>query len=148
MRSEQEVDYRLKLAEGFLGESRQDVVLKRWRSAVDNGQLAIEHAAKAVLATIGPVGKTHNPAILLQQALQEDRFADTLQGQVRRLAELARLMGTDVHIRTDYGIEAEMRTPWDLFKETDAKEALKLAEEAVSLARGIESRLTNEISDE
>jgi HEPN domain-containing protein len=144
MRSEQEVAYRLKLAQGFLTECRQDVALKRWRSAVDNGQLAIEHAAKAVLATIGPVGRTHNPAILLQQALQDNRFANTLHGQVRRLAELARLMGLDVHIRTDYGIEAEMRTPWDLFKEMDATQALKMAEEAVSLAQQIWSNLVNE----
>ncbi len=32
--------YRLKVAQGFLNEARQDVELLRWRSAVDNAQLA------------------------------------------------------------------------------------------------------------
>lgn len=62
MRGKQEVVYRLNVAQGFLVECQQDVTLQRWRSAVDNGQLAIEHATKAVLAMIGPVGRTHNPA--------------------------------------------------------------------------------------
>lgn len=47
--------YRLKVAQGFLAESRQDVQIRRWRSAVDNAQLAVENAAKAVLALAVPV---------------------------------------------------------------------------------------------
>ena len=54
-----DVQYRFRVAQGFLEESRQDVVLTRWRSAVDNAQLATENAAKAVLALVGPVGRTH-----------------------------------------------------------------------------------------
>lgn len=63
--------YRLNLAWGFLAESGQDVQLKRWRSAVDNAQLAVENAAKAVLALLAPVGRTHNLAPLLREALAE-----------------------------------------------------------------------------
>lgn len=40
----QDAQYRLKVARGFLGEGRQDVELGRWRSAVDNAQLAVENA--------------------------------------------------------------------------------------------------------
>ena len=58
-----DADYRVKVAAGFLGEARQDVTLARWRSAVDNAPLAVENAAKAVLALLGPVGRTHNPAV-------------------------------------------------------------------------------------
>ena len=58
--------YRLMLAQGFLEESRQDVQLQRWRSAVDSSQLAVENSAKAVLSLAVPVGKTHNPAPFLQ----------------------------------------------------------------------------------
>lgn len=137
MRGKQEVAYRLKVAQGFLTECHQDVTLKRWRSAVDNGQLAIEHAAKAVLAMIGPVGRTHQPAVPLQQALQDGKFTQTSHEQVQRLAELARLMGRDVHVQTDYGNEAELRTPWDLFDQADAQQALAMAEEAVTLAQTI-----------
>ena len=38
----QDVKYRFRVAQGFLEESRQDVALERWRSAVDNAQLAVE----------------------------------------------------------------------------------------------------------
>ena len=54
-----DAQYRFRIAQGFLEESRQDVGLTRWRSAVDNAQLATENAAKAVLALVGPVGRTH-----------------------------------------------------------------------------------------
>ena len=47
--SGQNAKYRFKLAQGFLVEARQDVDLERWRSTVDNAQLAVENAAKAVL---------------------------------------------------------------------------------------------------
>jgi hypothetical protein len=46
-------------------------------------------------------------------------------------------MGPDIHIQTDYGDEASRLTPWDLFSEADARQALAMAEEAVALARAI-----------
>lgn len=46
-------------------------------------------------------------------------------------------MSSDVHAQTDYGNEAEMCTPWDLFGETDAQQALSMAEEAFKLAESI-----------
>ncbi len=42
--SNSESHYRLRLARGFLEEARQDVSPGRWRSALDNSQLAVEHA--------------------------------------------------------------------------------------------------------
>jgi HEPN domain-containing protein len=133
----QDAQYRLKLAQGFLAEARQDVDLGRWRSAVDNAQLSVENAAKTVLALLGPVGKSHNPAVQLRQALSEDLFVAPHDAQVQRLAEHAETMGPDVHIQTDYGDEMGGRTPWELFDEADARQALTIAEEAVSLARAI-----------
>jgi HEPN domain-containing protein len=59
MLSSEEPRYRLNLAEGFLLEAREDLNLKRWRSCVDNSQLAVENAAKVALALLGPVGGTY-----------------------------------------------------------------------------------------
>lgn len=129
--------YRFAIAQGFLREASQDVELQRWRSAVDNAQLAVENAAKAVLALVGPVGRTHNPAIQLRQFLTEGVFPPGWQARVRQLAERAELLGPDVHIQTDYGDEAEGRTPWEIFQEADARQALTLAEEAVALAEDV-----------
>lgn len=66
-------EYRLKLATGFLGEARQDMALKRWRSVMDNAQLAVEKAAKAVLAFVGPVGRTHQSGLLLHSANRQTK---------------------------------------------------------------------------
>jgi len=132
----QDARYRLRVAQGFLEEARQDVALNRWRAAVDNSQLAVEHAAKAVLALLGPVGRTHNPAGLLRQALAEGHLAPYAE-QVRALAERAEMLGADIHIQTDYGDEVGGHTPWELFNEADARQALTLAEEAIALAQTI-----------
>jgi hypothetical protein len=61
-----QITYRLTLVQGFLAEAQQDITLRRWRSAVDNAQLSIENSAKAVLALLGPVGRTHQPAVVTQ----------------------------------------------------------------------------------
>jgi HEPN domain-containing protein len=137
MNSIRSADYRLRVAQGFLGEARQDVDLGRWRSAVDNAQLAAENAAKAVLALIGPVGRTHAPGPLVRQALRNGTLTVSDPGQVQRLAELAELLGSDVHAQTDYGDEMAGHTPWELFGEADARQALAMAEEAVNLAQAI-----------
>ncbi len=99
----EEAPYRFRLATGFLGEARQDRTLQRWRSCVDNSQLAAENAAKAALALIGPVGATHEPGTLLRRAVQENRFPEHVRAQVQRVAECAEQLGRDVHVETDYG---------------------------------------------
>ena len=63
MPAPEEVSYRLRLVLGFLEEAQQDFNLGRWRSCVDNSQLVTENAAKAMLALLGPVGRTHNPSL-------------------------------------------------------------------------------------
>lgn len=141
-------DYRLKLAHGFLNEARQDVDLGRWRSTMDNAQLAVENAAKAVLALMGPVGRTHKPASLLRQALQGGTLTLSDPKKATRLAELAELLGFDVHVQTDYGDEMGGRTPWELFDETDAKQALKMAEEAVNLAHAITKEIKSQTNED
>jgi HEPN domain-containing protein len=133
----QDAEYRLKVAHGFLEEGRQDVVLRRWRSAVDNAQLAVENAGKAVLGLVGPIGRTHNPAVQLRKALEDDLFIATQRERVRKLAEKAEMLGHDIHVQTDYGDEVGGKTPWELFDENDAHQSLSLAEEAVALADAV-----------
>lgn len=141
MNARQVPQYRLKMAEGFLNEARQDLTLGRWRSAVDNSQLTVENAAKAVLALLGPVGKTHNPAPLLRSSMEQRLFPPAQSTHIQRVIELAESLGPDVHIQTDYGDEQGGRTPWELFGESDARRALDAAKEIVSLARQIVEEL-------
>lgn len=142
MKSSYGAGYRLRVAQGFLDEAQQDANLRRWRSTMDNAQLAVENGAKAVLALIGPVGRTHAPGPLLRQALQEGTLTLSDPVKVRRLAELAELLGFDVHVQTDYGDEMGGRTPWEIFSESDARQALAMAEEAVHLAQVIIQTVT------
>ncbi|RMF27350.1 MAG: HEPN domain-containing protein [Chloroflexi bacterium] len=137
--------YRLRVAQGFLAEAQQDLQLRRWRSAVDNAQLAVENAAKAALALVAPVGKTHHPAPLLREAIAAAHFPAVLVAKVERIAECAEQLGFDVHIQTDYGDEMEGRTPWELFDEADARQALELAEEALALAQDIIKEVRGEL---
>ena len=134
MTSTEERRYRLRLAQGFLEEARQDLGLRRWRSCVDNSQLAVENAAKAVLAVLGPVGRTHSPGALLQRAVEERRFPEAARASVEKLAECARLLGPSVHVESDYGDDTTWRTPWEIFGQTDAEQAIRVAEEALGLA--------------
>ena len=129
--------YRLKLAVGFWREAQQDIDLERWRSVMDNAQLAVENVAKGVLALLGPVGRTHQPAPLLREAIQQQQFPASERDPVERLAEIAETLGVDIHIQTDYGDETGNLTPWELFSEDDARQALLLADEAVALAQTI-----------
>ncbi len=137
MNQAQHVGYRLRLAQGFLAEAQQDITLTRWRSAMDNAQLTIENSAKAVLAILGPVGRTHYPAGSLRLTIEEKRWEDGFLDQIQRLAELTELYGFDIHIQTDYGDETEGLTPWELFDEEDAHRAMEVAIEAFELALGV-----------
>ena len=148
MNKNRQVDYRLRLAKGFLDETRQDIDLTRWRSAMDNAQLAVENAAKAVLSLIGPVGRTHVPANFLRNSVIEKAWNDETLPLVERLAELTELLGFDVHIQTDYGDESEGLTPWERLDEEDAHKAVEIATEECQLAtRSIRTNNTLE-SDE
>jgi HEPN domain-containing protein len=126
--------YRLKLARGFLDEAQADLSLQRWRSCADNSQLAAENAAKAILALLSPVGRTHNPAILLRRALDQGRFAAQVEPRIERLAQCAETLGPNVHMQSDYGEEQTGRTPWELFDEGEAQRLLAVAQEAVRIA--------------
>lgn len=105
---------------------------------MDNSQLVVENAAKAILTLIGPVGR----GPLLRQALQDGKLAAATLDRVKRLAELSELLGFDIHIQTDYGDEMGGRTPWELFDEPGARQALSMAEEALNLAQAIVEQAT------
>jgi HEPN domain-containing protein len=140
-----EVQYRLELAEGFLNEAKQDAELKRSRSCVDNAQLSIENSVKAVLAVFGPVGKTHDPWLELQDLLKEgSAIPSGLREAASELAALAAKFGTKEHFLTDYGDESRFLSPWKLFDEEDAREAKETAERCFVLSKEITDKLLSE----
>lgn len=137
MDSERDVDFRLRLADGFLGEARDDVARARWRSCVDNAQLAVENAVKAVIARVAPVPRTHDLVTPLEELLAAERFTADERDALIELRQCAEELGHEQHVRSDYGEEAVFKTPWELFDAEDARHALAVAERAVTLARSL-----------
>lgn len=137
MDSEQDVRFRLRLAEGFLQEAEEDLTLSRWRSCVDNAQLAAENAVKAMLARHGPVPKTHEVIRPLANLQQLEKLDDTMREKLTTLQELAERLSYEEHIRSDYGEEATFKTPWELFDQPDAQEAVQVARQTLELVKEI-----------
>jgi HEPN domain-containing protein len=83
------------------------------------------------------VGRTHDPARLIRKLLESNSFPGRIRSRVERLAECAEVLGPQVHIQSDYGDDENMKTPWQLFDQKAAQQALSLAEETVQLAKAI-----------
>ena len=123
------------LAEGFLAEAEQDVGLQRWRSCVDNSQMAAENAGKAILALFGVPPRTHEPARELAGLLDTADIPPDVQQQIRAILPDLLALGMTEHLMTDYGDETTYTLPWELFTRESASEALEKACRAVSSAR-------------
>lgn len=124
MSSENDAAYRLRLAKGFRQEAEQDLKLQRWRSCVDNAQLSVENAGKAIIALFEPVERTHNPAIKLRQLAQANRVASALRDELN-----AALSVFDQH-----GDAENYRDPWSLFTEEDAQKAVAIMQQCLTVA--------------
>ena len=143
MKASKDVDYRIALAEGFLGEAEQDFTLERWRSCVDNAQLAVENAGKTALALFGIAPKTHDPARQIAVILREqDLPADVSELLHTMLPDLL-VLGTETHFLTDYGDEANYTLPWDLFTQQTAEDALQSARRSVQVAHTLRDLIRN-----
>jgi HEPN domain-containing protein len=127
MNSQDDVRYKLKLAEGFLKESEEDIRLKRWRSCVDNSQLSAENSAKAILLLFGLPVKTHNPSKQLLILLGIDDISIEIRKKIKEIIPTFKELGFEEHIMTDYGDEETYTLPWDLFDEESASSAINTA---------------------
>lgn len=130
MQAKKQSAYRLDLCEGFLKEAEQDFGLKRWRSCVDNSQLSVENAGKAVIAIFAPIEKTHDPSVQLKRILEKAEIPDVnLKARLEKTLPLFGELGFEQHFLSDYGKEEEFQTPWELFGEEDAAKSLQMARE-------------------
>lgn len=129
--------FSLQSAKSFLEEARQDLTLQRWRSTVANSQLAVEDAAKSVVCAVGLIGRVHEVDETLKDMISHGWFPSSVIPSVERLAQLAEAYGFQLHIQVIYGDEKARKTPWQLFGEKEAKNAVSSSEEAIQLSRSI-----------
>jgi HEPN domain-containing protein len=132
--SARDVEYRLDLAKGFLEEAEEDYQLSRWRACVDNSQLSVENAGKAVLMLFGISPKTHDPARHLALLVKESTIPTEILNRIRNALPDFILLGLEEHFMTDYGDEASYRLPWEIFTETSASAALDAARRCAEAA--------------
>ena len=137
MTASDSIRFRLALADGFLREARQDDELERWRSCVDNSQLVVENAGKALLLLFGVSPKTHDPGRQIASLIAAGVPETHLRIALAEIVEDLQLLGPSQHVLTDYGDEATETLPWDLFTQDSAEQALALAERVLAETRRI-----------
>lgn len=133
-----EVAYRHRLAEGYLREAEGSFGRGDWRGAVASSQLAVENAAKAVIAYFRVPSWSHDPSHELL-ALLPSLPAD-VRGMAAELADMARALAPE-HGRATYGEPTRGLTPWEIYGREDAERALETARKAVLYAEKILSAL-------
>lgn len=139
MSRSRDVDYRTALATGFLAESEQDFTLERWRSCVDNAQLAVENAGKSALALFGIAPKTHDPARQIAAILREHDLPNKVSDLLHTMLPDLLVLGVEAHFLTDYGDESSYTLPWDLFTKQTATDALLSARRSVQTAQQLQN---------
>lgn len=141
MSASRDVDYRIALTAGFLREAEQDFTLERWRSCVDNAQLAVENAGKAALALFGIVPKTHDPARQIAAVLREQELPAEVSALLHAMLPDLLVLGTEAHFLTDYGDEANYTLPWDLFTRQTAEDALQAARRLAQMVQTLQETI-------
>ena len=128
--------YRLELAKQHFVMAKEDLDLRRWPSTIGNAQLAVENAAKAILACFGPVPRNHDTAERLQVILGLG-LSQELAGDIEAALPIFAEYGREKHILATYGDEKALRTPWTLFGEEDARKALGDAHRCLGVAEAV-----------
>ncbi len=129
-----EVRYRYKLAINYLRDANEAFNRGDWRGTVANAQLSAENAAKAVIAVYRVPSWSHDPSGELQELV--DRMPRELTDLVIELASIARRLAPE-HGRSTYGEPSMGLTPWDIYTQGDAENALGMAKRAVEIMKTI-----------
>ncbi len=111
MNSRKSSHYRLRLAEGYLKEAKQDYELLRWRACLDNAQRVIENAVKGMIAIVEPVEKTHHTAQQLQRLVKEKRYSLSILEIIEKNFSAFESLGPKEHLLSGYGDDVNLELP-------------------------------------
>lgn len=133
--AEEESRFRLRMARQFRAKAREAAERSDWREAALFARGAIEAAAKAVIACVASVPRSHEPAQILRAALSSPAFPPTLQPEAKALMPRWSRYGMQEHVLLSYGDEQSHQDPWSLVTEERARRTLEAAEEALEFAQ-------------
>ncbi|MBS7248814.1 MAG: HEPN domain-containing protein [Candidatus Jordarchaeales archaeon] len=133
-----EVSYRARLAARYLEEAEDALRRRDYRGAVASSQLSTENSAKAVIALFSIPSWSHDPSHELLEVLH--MLPENMRRLAEELAEIARQLAPE-HGRTTYGEPVKRLTPWDIYDEESASEALSKATRAQEIMNMILSKM-------
>lgn len=125
-----EVNYRHKLSLEYLKKAEKFLGTGDYKESVEASQLSVENAAKAVVALRRIPSWTNDPSDELLEVACE--LPANYRGYAEKLAYLAHELAPE-HGVTTYGKPTEGLTPWEIYDEVKAREALCKAKKANEL---------------
>jgi HEPN domain-containing protein len=133
-----EVKYRYRLAMEHLERAERLFSLKDWVGVVSASQLAIENFAKAVIAIFEIPTWSHDPSNQLNDLVE--KFPNDIVNDVKELAKIAREIAPE-HGRSTYGEPISGLMPSEIYKESNALNALEECRKAKKIAEKVLERL-------
>lgn len=133
-----EIAYRLKLANRYLEEAEEAYRRRDFRMTVAASQLCVENAAKAVIAIYRIPSWSCDPSPELREVARQ--LPEDIRDLAYMLADAAYRLASE-HGRATYGEPLRGLTPWDIYGETDALEALNTARNAYNYMDTILKRM-------
>ena len=133
-----ESSYKAKLAVRYLEEAEEAFKRRNYREVVASSQLSAENSAKAVIALFRTPSWSHDPSYELLEVLS--MLPSDLRKLAEELAEITRRLAPE-HGRATYGEPLRGLTPWDIYDEENASEALLSARKAKEIVEIILGRL-------
>lgn len=133
-----ESSYRAKLATRYLAEAEEAFNRGNYRGVVASSQLSAENSAKAVIALFRMPSWSHDPSYELLEV--SSMLSSDLRKLAEELAEITRQLAPE-HGRATYGEPLRGLTPWDIYDEESASEALSKARRAKEIMKVILGKL-------
>jgi HEPN domain-containing protein len=147
MNSRDEMEYRLKLAEGYLSKAEGDAADEQWDDCLANSQEAVENAGKAILSLYRPVPKRHDTFEPLEDLLDREEVSESIKKKIRDDLIAFLDMGHATHLRVTYGDEEKHTPPWELIEKPESMKGLEKARRAVTVAKSIYEELNADDSN-
>jgi HEPN domain-containing protein len=135
MELQNNVEYRLQLAQGYLQEAEENYAQQRWRACFSCSILVIENAGIAILMLFGVSPMTHQPGRHLSQLISEGTVTNEAIALIQQLLPELDKYDSDEKMLAKYGDESTYRLPWELFGEEESRVALEAARKCMRLSR-------------
>ncbi|MGC9021063.1 MAG: HEPN domain-containing protein [Candidatus Methanodesulfokora sp.] len=132
-----ELNYRIKLSLKYLERAEKFFNTGDYKESVEASQLSVENAAKAVISLRRLPSWSHDPSDELLEVAKE--LPNSERALAEELASIAHALAPEHGIST-YGKPEKGLTPWEIYDEEKARDALEKARRARSIMESIIKR--------